>query len=126
SVLLHTRELSRQKTALERRVALAESISGLQTELADAQAPPSPAPATTAPVAGPSPLTPDAGQPQATSPPIPNHRMLRPIGRGSYGEVWLAQDDIGTHHAVKVVYRRNFATAAPYEREFRGIQKFTP
>jgi serine/threonine protein kinase len=52
--------------------------------------------------------------------------LIRSIGRGSYGEVWLARDEIGSFHAVKVVYRRGFTSAAPYDREFHGIQKFTP
>jgi hypothetical protein len=44
-----------------------------------------------------------------TSPPeIPDHRMLRCIGRGSYGEVWLAQNVLGIYRAVKVVFRNRF------------------
>src|SRR5439155_12016996 len=42
------------------------------------------------------------------------------------GEVWLARDLIGGFHAVKIIYRKNFPRAAPFEREFRGIQKFSP
>jgi len=28
-------------------------------------------------------------------PSIPDHTLLRPIGRGAYGEVWLAQNVMG-------------------------------
>jgi serine/threonine protein kinase len=59
-------------------------------------------------------------------PPIPNHQMLRCIGQGAYGEVWLARDEIGTYHAVKVVYRKSFDDSGPFDREFRGIQQYTP
>ena len=52
--------------------------------------------------------------------------MLRLIGEGSYGEVWLARNVIGTYRAVKVVYRRNFDDDRPYEREFAGIKNFEP
>ncbi|MBI2948970.1 MAG: protein kinase, partial [Verrucomicrobia bacterium] len=58
---------------------------------------------------------------------IPDHQLLRCIGRGSYGEVWLARNIMGTYRAVKVVYRKTFGDdARPYEREFTGIQRFEP
>jgi WD40 repeat protein len=59
-------------------------------------------------------------------PSIPDHEMVRCIGQGSYGEVWLARSAVGTWRAVKVVYRNHFKDARPYEREFIGIQKFEP
>ena len=59
-------------------------------------------------------------------PDIPDHTLLRRIGKGAYGEVWLARDIIGSFHAVKVVYRDTFSSESPYLREFRGLQKFTP
>jgi serine/threonine protein kinase len=57
---------------------------------------------------------------------IPDHTLLRCIGRGSYGEVWLARTVLGEARAVKVVFRRNFEHDRPYEREFEGIRKFEP
>jgi hypothetical protein len=59
-------------------------------------------------------------------PQLPNHELIRCIGSGSFGDVWLALNVIGTYRAVKVVYRRNFSNERPYEREFRGLQKFEP
>ena len=59
-------------------------------------------------------------------PAIPDHTLLRCIGRGAYGEVWLARNVMGTPRAVKIVHRDAFANARPYEREFEGIQKFEP
>ena len=64
--------------------------------------------------------------PHSPAPVIPDHQLVRLIGEGSYGEVWLANNVIGTHRAVKVVYRAKFQDARPYEREFKGIQKFEP
>ncbi len=59
-------------------------------------------------------------------PRIPDHELIRRIGRGAYGEVWLARNALGTWRAVKVVYRDNFKDGRPYEREFAGIRRFEP
>ncbi len=60
------------------------------------------------------------------APVIPDHEMLRRIGGGSYGEVWLARNVIGAYRAVKIVHRSTFSDARPFDREFNGIQKFEP
>lgn len=57
---------------------------------------------------------------------IPDHTLLRCIGEGAYGQVWLARNTIGLFHAVKVIYKNRFGTEEPYQRAFRGIQKFMP
>src|SRR5437867_13235452 len=59
-------------------------------------------------------------------PAIPDHTLLRRIGGGSYGEVWLARNVVGTWRAVKVVRRATFERAEHFEREFRGMQRFEP
>jgi hypothetical protein len=48
------------------------------------------------------------------------------IGRGAYGEVYLARTRAGKFCAVKVVYRVSFEEDRPYEREYQGIVKFEP
>src|SRR5206468_5694481 len=48
------------------------------------------------------------------------------IGGGSYGDVWLARSTTGQLRAVKVVWRKNFSSERPYEREFHGIVQFEP
>src|SRR5689334_17104515 len=60
------------------------------------------------------------------TPVIPDHQLIRLIGEGSYGQIWLARNVIGTYRAVKIVYRSKFDNERPYEREFKGIQKFEP
>jgi len=59
-------------------------------------------------------------------PKIPDHRLLRRIGRGSYGEVWLARGVTGAYRAVKVVFRSDFEDDRTFEREFEGIRAFEP
>jgi CHASE2 domain-containing sensor protein len=60
----------------------------------------------------------------ADTPVIPDHTVVKRIGRGAYGEVWLARDVIGRFHAAKVLKARSFAQRSPYEREFKGIERF--
>jgi hypothetical protein len=42
--------------------------------------------------------------PEPSPPPdIPEHELLRRIGAGSYGEVWLTRSVTGAHRAVKII-----------------------
>ncbi|MEI7910899.1 MAG: SUMF1/EgtB/PvdO family nonheme iron enzyme [Verrucomicrobiota bacterium] len=59
-------------------------------------------------------------------PVIPDHEILRKIGGGAYGEVWLGRGVTGALRAVKVVWREDFEDARTFEREFEGILKFEP
>jgi serine/threonine protein kinase len=65
------------------------------------------------------PGTSDAGPNSA--PRVPDYDLLRRIGHGAYGEVWLARGLTGVYRAVKIVWRHRFADTAPFEREFRGL-----
>jgi WD40 repeat protein len=67
-----------------------------------------------------------SGQHGVVAPVVPDHELIRPIGQGGYGVVWLARNVMGIYRAVKIVYRRDFEDERPFEREFSGIQKFEP
>src|ERR1700744_6185438 len=59
-------------------------------------------------------------------PAIPHHTLVRRIGFGSYGEIWLAINSMGVYRAVKIIYRDSFSDQKPFERELSGIRKFEP
>jgi eukaryotic-like serine/threonine-protein kinase len=52
--------------------------------------------------------------------------MLRIIGRGAYGEVWMARTLTGSLRAVKVIWRADYSNEDAFEREFEGITNFEP
>ena len=64
--------------------------------------------------------------PESAPPAIPDHELLCCIGRGSYGEVWLARNVLGQHRAVKVIRRVHFESDHTYEREFEGLKRYEP
>ena len=57
---------------------------------------------------------------------IADHELVRCIGRGAYGEVWLGRNVTGAYRAVKIIYRKTFDGDRPFDREFDGIRKFEP
>lgn len=65
--------------------------------------------------------------PPDSVPTIPEHTLLRRIGRGSYGEIWLARSALGAYRAVKIIHHAALQDhAGAYEREFAGTAKFEP
>lgn len=78
---------------------------------------------------GDPPKTPNPGStppPPPTARTLAEHTLLRVIGRGGYGEVWLASNTLGELRAIKIVDRQSFSDERPFEREFEGIRKFSP
>jgi len=57
---------------------------------------------------------------------IQDYTLIKRIGSGAYGEVWLAQSITGALRAVKIVWREDFELTKTFHREFQGIQQFEP
>jgi len=58
-------------------------------------------------------------------PSISNYSLLRLIGAGAYGDVYLANASTGAPCAVKVVYRDRCKDDELFQREQRAVQFFT-
>jgi len=59
-------------------------------------------------------------------PSIADHTVLRKIGSGSYGEVWLARSATAALRAIKVIYRGDFDNEQTFKRELQGILHYEP
>jgi CHASE2 domain-containing sensor protein len=61
-------------------------------------------------------------------PATPGYKLFSsPFAEGAYGKVWLAQNKSGQWRALKIVYLAKFENdAAPYEREYAGVEKYQP
>ena len=67
----------------------------------------------------------EPNQPRS-APDIRDHDTIRMIGRGAYGEVWMARSVTGVLRAVKVVRREDYDHPESFEREFEAIKKYEP
>ncbi|MFZ1072778.1 MAG: serine/threonine-protein kinase [Verrucomicrobiia bacterium] len=59
-------------------------------------------------------------------PVVPDHQLIRLIGGGGSGEVWLARNVLGTYRAVKIVYEKSSGHKHPFGGELEGVMKFEP
>ena len=59
-------------------------------------------------------------------PRVPNHELVRVIGRGAYGEIWMARSLTGALRAIKIVDERTFENEKAFQREFEGMSRFEP
>ncbi len=58
------------------------------------------------------------------APSIPDFTVIRRIGGGGYGEVWLGRSITGVLRAIKIIRRDRFEDDRPFYRELDGITRF--
>jgi serine/threonine protein kinase len=67
----------------------------------------------------------DAESSPKDRPTVPDYKLIRRIGHGAYGDVWLARSNAtGVLRAAKIVWCHTFENERPFKREFEGIQRF--
>ena len=71
-------------------------------------------------------MPPEPSDQGARPPVVAEHQLIRRIGSGSGGEVWLAKNALGTYRAVKIIFRKSFPWQKPYEDEFHGLVRLEP
>jgi serine/threonine protein kinase len=71
----------------------------------------------------PQPLPPPLAQSTIS---IPEHEVIRQIGRGASGEVWLARNIVGVYRAVKIMRSGEHERQRSFEQELAGMMRFEP
>ncbi len=61
-----------------------------------------------------------------SAPPVPEHELIRPIGSGSGGTIWLAKNALGTFRAVKIIQAETSRRRSSFQTELNGVLKFEP
>ena len=69
---------------------------------------------------------PSVDQREVTAPAIQGLQLIKKIGAGGFGEVWLARHQTMSSQlrAVKVVHRESFATVSAFREEFKGLEHY--
>ena len=59
------------------------------------------------------------------TPAIPDYELIRVIGKGSFGEVWVALDATGTPCALKIIYKGE-SDDQIFNKELEGVTSYLP
>ena len=56
---------------------------------------------------------------------IPNYKLIKLIGEGSFGQVWVAMDATDSPCAIKIIYKRK-SKKDLFWKEFEGVKNYLP
>ena len=63
--------------------------------------------------------------PDLPTPKIPNYQLVKLIGQGSFGQVWIALDATNSPCALKIIHKRRTKEEL-FWKEFKGVQNYLP
>jgi formylglycine-generating enzyme required for sulfatase activity len=63
--------------------------------------------------------------PDLPTPKIPNYELVKLIGQGSFGQVWIALDATNSPCALKIIHKRRTKEEL-FWKEFKGVQNYLP
>ena len=72
------------------------------------------------------PNQPNNGPHGSEMPDVSDHELIKCIGKGSFGQVWLARTITYSWRAIKVVWRNSDEDETCFKREYEGLQKYEP
>ncbi len=57
---------------------------------------------------------------------IPDYDLIKLIGEGGFGQIWMARDALGLYRAIKIIRYDDSKSPESYEAEQNGIRHYAP
>ena len=60
------------------------------------------------------------------SPKIPDYDLIKLIGEGGFGQIWMGKDALGLYRAIKIIRYDDSKSLESYQAEHNGIRHYAP
>jgi len=60
------------------------------------------------------------------SPNIPDYDLIKLIGEGGFGQIWMGKDALGLYRAIKIIRYDDSKSLESYQAEYNGIRHYAP
>ena len=60
------------------------------------------------------------------SPKIPDYDLIKLIGEGGFGQIWMGKDALGLYRAIKIIRYDDSKSLESYQAEHNGIRHYVP
>ena len=55
---------------------------------------------------------------------IPDYELIKLIGEGGFGQIWMGRDVLGLYRAIKIIRYDDFKSLDSYQAEYHGIRHY--